>query len=214
VGIDTSHRLTVLREVADSIRALLDGEEISVRGVGIHLDAVALERPPAHRPRMLIGTTGPKGLAIATEAGDGALLPEGCGPAFMESIRAHFRAHADSGPPACVVYAWTRIEDDRGRLAALAAPAITHWMEGGHYPGPVATVGGPERIGDPERSSQVVGDLVIGGNADACVAAAERWFEAGATELVLATLGDDALDQVARLGAEVLPRLADPHNSR
>jgi len=84
IGALPTHRLAALSETAAAIRKLLAGETVSVIGTHVKLSQVALEQAPQVAPPVLIGTTGPKGLALAGEYADGILLPEGCGPAFVE----------------------------------------------------------------------------------------------------------------------------------
>ena len=74
----------MLEQTVAAVRALLAGERVSAAG----LDAVALAHVPDPPPPVLVGTTGPAGLAIAGRAADGVLLPEGSGPAAVRAARA------------------------------------------------------------------------------------------------------------------------------
>ena len=80
IGALPAHRLASLGETTTAIRALLAGETVTMDGTYVTLSGVALERPPGVVPPVLIGTTGPKGLALAGRHADGILLPEGSGP--------------------------------------------------------------------------------------------------------------------------------------
>lgn len=213
IGIGTNRRLTALREVTDAVRALLDGEEVDVHGARVSLAGVQLEHPPDRRPRLLIGTTGPKGFAVGAEAADGILLPEGCGPAFVAEAVGQTRAlagRAGRPEPGAAVYTWARLEADPERLHAAARPRIEHWLDGGHYPGPVRAAGGEDRIRDPASLPALVEELVVGGDARACARGIERRLRAGASEVALAPIGGDAMDQIEVLGAEVLPLVEVP----
>ncbi len=84
IGALPARRLAALSETATAIRELLAGETVTMSGTHVQLTGVSLDQPPRVAPPVLIGTTGPKGLAVAGRHADGILLPEGCGPAFVE----------------------------------------------------------------------------------------------------------------------------------
>jgi 5,10-methylenetetrahydromethanopterin reductase len=74
VGGRVASPLTLLREYATALRSLLAGEEVSVDGRYVHLDAVKLDWPPADRPALAMGGDGPKSVALAGELADVYLL--------------------------------------------------------------------------------------------------------------------------------------------
>jgi alkanesulfonate monooxygenase SsuD/methylene tetrahydromethanopterin reductase-like flavin-dependent oxidoreductase (luciferase family) len=76
LGVKPRSMLTLLGEYADALRRLLAGEEVTVEGEYVRLDAVRLTWPPAE-PRLLIGGEGPKTLALAAANGDGTMLTSG-----------------------------------------------------------------------------------------------------------------------------------------
>jgi alkanesulfonate monooxygenase SsuD/methylene tetrahydromethanopterin reductase-like flavin-dependent oxidoreductase (luciferase family) len=84
IGALPNDRLAALAETTAAIRQLLSGETVTAQGTAVTISRVALEQPPEIAPPILIGTTGPKGLAIAGRHADGILLPEGCGPDFVQ----------------------------------------------------------------------------------------------------------------------------------
>src|SRR5580692_9945148 len=90
-------RMSALAEVTSTVRALLAGDTITSRGTYVNLTGVALDPPPDRPPPILIGSTGPRGLALAGEHADGFLLPEGCGPTFIARAVAQ---SAESAPRA------------------------------------------------------------------------------------------------------------------
>lgn len=77
VGARPRSVLTLFREYATALRALLDGEEVTVDGEYVHLDRVRLTWPPAARVPLLAGMTGEKSLRLAGEVTDGAILVGG-----------------------------------------------------------------------------------------------------------------------------------------
>lgn len=194
-GAYPTNRLVALEEVVAAVRALLRGETVSVEGSHVRLADVALETPPAQPPPILIGTTGPKGLAVAGRSADGILLAEGAGAPFVEWAvqRAGAEDSSRAEPPRCVVYAWFRVEDDSRRVDELLRPAINHWRDSGHYPEPMRLAPADER------------ELGVLGDPSACARGIDRLAAAGANTVVLMPLGEDVERQVDRLGAEVLP---------
>jgi 5,10-methylenetetrahydromethanopterin reductase len=94
IGARPPDRLVALEETVAAVRALLAGEELTVDGGHVRLDGVRLEQPPSAPPPVLIGTTGPRGLALASRVADGLLFPEGSG-------RRRSDGRASSWAPAC-----------------------------------------------------------------------------------------------------------------
>ena len=78
-GVRAASPLTLLREHAGAVRALLHGERVTVDGRYVHLDDVALDWPPAadDTPPLLFGARGDKTLALAGELADGVVLDDG-----------------------------------------------------------------------------------------------------------------------------------------
>ena len=74
VGARPASPLTLLREHAEALRRLLDGEEVTVSGRYVHLDRVRLDWPPGPGTPLFVGGTGPRTLELAGEVGDGILL--------------------------------------------------------------------------------------------------------------------------------------------
>jgi alkanesulfonate monooxygenase SsuD/methylene tetrahydromethanopterin reductase-like flavin-dependent oxidoreductase (luciferase family) len=63
-----------MREYVPAVRALLAGEEVSVDGRYVTLDAVRLASPPALAPRVYAAAEGPKTLRLSGEVADGTVL--------------------------------------------------------------------------------------------------------------------------------------------
>jgi alkanesulfonate monooxygenase SsuD/methylene tetrahydromethanopterin reductase-like flavin-dependent oxidoreductase (luciferase family) len=92
VGIRPASPLTLLEEYATSLRSLLLGQEVTVKGRYVSLDGVRLDWPPNPAPELLIGATGPKTLALAGRVGDGTILTGGTSPAGVAAARGHIAA--------------------------------------------------------------------------------------------------------------------------
>jgi len=74
VGNRAQSPMTLLREYASALRALLEGESVTTKGRYVNLDAVKLDWPPTPAPQIVIGATGPKTLQLAGELGDATIL--------------------------------------------------------------------------------------------------------------------------------------------
>jgi alkanesulfonate monooxygenase SsuD/methylene tetrahydromethanopterin reductase-like flavin-dependent oxidoreductase (luciferase family) len=115
VGAAVDSPMTLLREHAAAVRALLAGETVTVSGRYVSLDRVALDWPPASPPRLLIGGRGPKTVALAGEVADGVLLDSVTDPDVVR------RARELVGPGALVA-AYTPVEP------TLGAGAVQDWI--------------------------------------------------------------------------------------
>jgi 5,10-methylenetetrahydromethanopterin reductase len=204
VGALPAKRLAALGETATAIRALLAGETVTVSGTYVKLSQVALEHAPRAAPPVLIGTTGPKGLAVAGRHADGILLPEGCGPPFVEWAI----GQTASSTPRCVVYSWFSIDDDPVRARGRLLPAIDHWLDTDLFPHPrrAAGAGDPPPPGDPARLA-LADAISVCGDAEACAEAVRRLAAAGADTIVLAAPEVELEPQLERFAREVMPLL-------
>ncbi|MGI8677546.1 MAG: LLM class flavin-dependent oxidoreductase [Jatrophihabitans sp.] len=85
VGARAESPMTLLREYATALRALLHGETVSAHGRYVQLDSVALDWPPKSAPPLLVGAVREKTLELAGRVGDGVILT---GATTVESLRA------------------------------------------------------------------------------------------------------------------------------
>lgn len=81
-GARVESPVTLLREYATALRALLRGERVSTQGRYVRLDDVALEWPPLAPVPVLAGAVGPRSLRLTGEVADGTVIdarvtPEG-----------------------------------------------------------------------------------------------------------------------------------------
>jgi 5,10-methylenetetrahydromethanopterin reductase len=201
-------RLGALGEVVDAVRALLAGRTVTVAGEHVRLDDVALDRPPEPAPPVLIGTTGPKGIAVAGERADGLLVPaEAATPEFVSW------ALEQAGAPAdwlVAVGPWLALHDDFATARSWVEPAIDGWLGGGLYPHPTRLAGfdpGVPRPAARDLPDERVRALGAIGDAEACAAAVARLGAAGADVVGLGPTGPDPQGQLERFAREALPLL-------
>jgi 5,10-methylenetetrahydromethanopterin reductase len=208
-------RLGALGEIVTAVRMLLAGETVNATGSFVSLASVRLDNPPNVAPEILVGTTGPKGIALAGRRAEGLLLPEGCGPRFIAHAKqiAWAAAKPPAPSPQIVAYAWLRIGDDAAARCALS-DAVAHWAGSGLFPGPMREAGVVDAAsqGRPIRRD-TADELAVVGPATRCVEAVERFVDAGAQRLVMAAIGDGPDEQYARFAREVLPMFQEPKSA-
>jgi 5,10-methylenetetrahydromethanopterin reductase len=201
-------RLTALGEVTSAVRSLLAGAEVTVDGRHVRLDRVVLARPPDVPPAILIGSTGPKGIALAQSVADGVLLPQGSGPVFISSALGHPGAGGEAEVKArTVVYVWLRMEDDDEVARLALRPAIDEWLGSGLYPEPVRASGIEPGMSPETMATVAAEELAIAGGRELCGQSMARFAAAGAQSVVLAAVGDDFEAQYQRFAEEVLPEV-------
>jgi 5,10-methylenetetrahydromethanopterin reductase len=207
IGARPAKRLAALGELVSAVRRLLAGETVDDARSFVQLRGVALDNPPASPPTIAVGTTGPRGIALAGRHAQGLLLPEGCGPTFIAEAKeiADAAAGSSAAPPRIVAYAWLRLEQDEPARLALT-DAVSNWMSFGLFPGPVRAAGldAPPPAGRPV-SRALADELGIVGDAEQCAQAVGRFAGAGAQSLVLAAIGSGYDEQYERFAREVLP---------
>jgi alkanesulfonate monooxygenase SsuD/methylene tetrahydromethanopterin reductase-like flavin-dependent oxidoreductase (luciferase family) len=72
-GVKVASILTLEREYVTALRRLLAGEEVTVAGRYVTLDAVRLAWPPDAVPPIHLSATGPKSMELSGELGDGTV---------------------------------------------------------------------------------------------------------------------------------------------
>jgi 5,10-methylenetetrahydromethanopterin reductase len=87
VGARAESPLTLLREYAVALKALLAGETVTVSGRYVSLDAVRLGWPPSPPPLVYGGSIGPKSMVVIGELLDG-LIVDWWTPGQLPSARA------------------------------------------------------------------------------------------------------------------------------
>lgn len=196
IGAGSARTLGELSATVSAVTALLKGQRISLSAEHFALDEVQLDFIPDVLPPVLIGTTGPKGLALAGRIADGIVLAEGCVPGFV-------RWAVDvASPRHCVVYAWLSLDDDFSAAEGRLFPAAERWFRHGVFPHPrdFAFPSGRE----PRRSD--LARLGVCGDAAACAAAVNEFADAGTTSLIF-YIPSEQRAQLERFSREVMPLL-------
>lgn len=197
-----SNRLTVLEETVTAIRSLLAGERLNTQGEHVRFDDVVLEFPPVEPPPVLVGTTGPKGLAMAGRVADGIVVVEAACPAAVEWAR----AAAGPDPGHVVVYSFLSIDDDDASGVAAIRPQLETWMTSGLFPD-MAEQAGLGRDGSGRFSDETIQSIAAAGTAESCRRTVQGLWDAGADSVVLFPRLGDGVGQMRRFAEEVLPAL-------
>lgn len=171
VGARVASPLTLLREYAEALRLLLDGEEVTVSGRYVSLDRVRLDWPPDPGTPLLVGGAGPRTLELAGRVGDGILI----GTAVSEAELTDAVAAARTG--------WAA---GRGATGA-PLPVVTHLVA-------ATGAGAQRRLADElPRWGHTDGapGRGVAGDAQAVADAVRRLAGLGATSVVLQPTEDE-----------------------
>lgn len=187
-GVRAESPLTLLREYATALRALLAGEQVTTAGQYVRLDRVALDWPPVQPPPLMLGGAGPKSIDLAAELGDGSLLGAALDDEEVAAACARIRAvpQARTRPGGHPVVGTVIVATGPGAEQRVAGE-LAHW---GKSPG------------DPVGAA---------GDADTVAATLARWARPGVTSIAVQPTHDepDLLGLVTWLGTEVRPRLRE-----
>jgi 5,10-methylenetetrahydromethanopterin reductase len=219
VGVVRTRPLGVMREVVDSLRALLrcDGP-VTYEGAYVHLDGVELDyvhqEPRAKEVPIYVGATGMRMMELAGEIADGAVLNYLVSPGYnqraLEALAAGAdragRTLADVDRPQLVVCS---LDADRDAALDAARLLVTQYL--GQQPHIMAASGVPAELLDDiakvltwpaghdevVAASKLVPDDVVqmlcaAGTAAECRAKVAEYVATGCTSPILYPLGDVA----------------------
>jgi alkanesulfonate monooxygenase SsuD/methylene tetrahydromethanopterin reductase-like flavin-dependent oxidoreductase (luciferase family) len=114
--------MTLLREYAEALRALLAGQTVTTSGDYVRLSDVGLTWPAAQPSPLLIGAVGPRTLALSGELADGTIMTGGTTPDQVRAARQIVDVAAAAAgrprPPIVVFLIAATGPDAEGRLAA------------------------------------------------------------------------------------------------
>jgi alkanesulfonate monooxygenase SsuD/methylene tetrahydromethanopterin reductase-like flavin-dependent oxidoreductase (luciferase family) len=189
VGARAASPLTLLREYATALRALLAGEPVSVAGTYVRLDGVQLAWPPTTPLPVLAGATGPRTVQLTGEVADGTILVAGTTPDGVRAARAlveQGRALAQRPDHHEVVVYVLAATGPGGAERAMAEASTEEWR-------------------------LELNDLVpLVGAAPTVAAGVRQWWAAGADRVVLQPTGDEPDPEgfVRWVATEVAPLLS------
>lgn len=168
VGARVESPLTLLREYAGALRALLDGEQVTAQGRYVQLDQVALDWPPARPARLLAGATGPLSLRLCGQVADGTILSSGTSPQAVREAR-------------------TLIDEGRAAGGRVDPHPVTVYVLAATGPDAEQRMAAEQRRWGYDESQEVG----VAGDAQVVADAVHRWAAAGADSVVLQPTADD-----------------------
>ena len=178
VGARAASPLTLMREYVPALRGLLAGDELSVTGRYVTLDAVRLDYPPAVPPLVYAAAEGPKTLRLSGEVADGTVLDS---------------AHT----PAEYAAAVTSIREARALAGRDGAHDVVAYVRTAF--GPDAEARAVADVGDrPDPAERA-----LWGDPSEVAAAAQRFFDAGVDDVVLLPTSRGDIAEFYRAAAEV-----------
>jgi|1186.fasta_scaffold01978_2 5,10-methylenetetrahydromethanopterin reductase len=212
VGEFPSSQMGALGDATRALRQLLRGETVTVDTPDLHLDAVALEYPPATVPRVSLGVTGPKSLNLSGRVADGTILVEMTGPALVRHNRTLIAAGQEeagrgSDPHQITVFAyWSQDADGataRDRLRPQLAgridrKALRELQPAGFADEAAAMLDqGSADVLARDMPDAWIDELAVAGSAADCLAAIGRLGDAGADRVTLVPAVSATIDQIA-----------------
>jgi len=217
VGIKREKNLLAMREVVESVRALLARQRVTYHGVFVHLTDVELDvvhgrKEPRNVP-IYIGATGPQMMALTGEIADGVVLNYLVSPQYNDGALAKLEIGAkqagkrleDIDRPQLVVCS---VDHDRKRALDAARKLVTQYL--GQQPHIMKASGVKQELLDEigqvltwpateeqiEDAMRLVPDDVVqmitaSGTPQEVKAKVREYIASGATCPILYPLGDD-----------------------
>ncbi|MGN3957463.1 LLM class flavin-dependent oxidoreductase [Streptomyces sp. WAC8370] len=208
--------LTLLKEYTTALRQLLRGRPGLANGRYVRCEGVVLTETPDIVPPVVLGVRGPRSQQAAGEVADGLLLAEPAAPAYITASLQHMVSNTPSaGDREIVTYDAAAVDDDeeaalarvRAGLEAIGEPDWAAHID----PLPFAAELRAHRAACPDgrefartMPADWVRELSIAGTPEQARAAITARHTAGATSVVLAPAGPDALASLDSL-ARALP---------
>ncbi|HVL85749.1 MAG TPA: LLM class flavin-dependent oxidoreductase [Pseudonocardia sp.] len=200
-------------EPLDLLLTALRGPTLAGSGPRYRFREVAVVPEPRTRPHppVVLAATSASGVAAAAARGLPMLLGMHVGDAEKAACVAAYR---EAGGPAAAPHvsaALAQVDDTRARAHATVRAALPRWLGPG-LAGYVRVDGAPRSPRDPHEYAELLCRLHPVGTADDVVAHLRASAAASGIEHVVLLVegagdGRRALENVRRLGAEVLPRL-------
>jgi alkanesulfonate monooxygenase SsuD/methylene tetrahydromethanopterin reductase-like flavin-dependent oxidoreductase (luciferase family) len=209
--------LTLIKEYTTALRLLMRGEPGPANGRYVRCEGVVLTETPEIVPPVILGVRGPRSQAAAGEVADGVLLAEPAAPAYIAVSLRHMGSASDASGAEIVTYDAAAVDDDedaalarvRGALIAIGDPGWAAHID----PLPFAAQLREHQAAcaDARQFTQTmpaawIRQLSIAGTPDQAHEAIKARHAAGATSVVLAPVGPDALVSLDSLARALDPR--------
>ena len=221
MGLYPKSPLGVFREVATSVRRLVEGETLDESG-NYTFNSVTLTHPSPGM-KILGGVVGPKSLQLSGELMDGTVLSVLAGPRYVEYSAEHTSrgmARAKrSGEHLMPTFALFAVDED-GDAARAAARGVVAFYLFAVGPTPLTGVydanpalidmvqrGGPEAVAE-EMPDEWLDQFAVVGTPAECTTRIEALLAAGASSVVLFPVpADQSRAQLEIASREILPNI-------
>ncbi len=216
MGLSSDRPLAAMRDAFTIVRGMLAAEEVTYRGKAFSAIGAKLDyRPQRPDLPLLMAARGEQALALCGKIADGLMISNMCPVEFTRHASEVLATAADKAgrqPPAQIVQyiacaAWPdRAEAQRLASAAIGEALPAYWSLAERVPAAKSAllrardlaehdfVRVVERLRAGEKAVDVldarwVNAFAIAGTAQDCLAQAQQYFTAGATELALSFSG-------------------------
>jgi alkanesulfonate monooxygenase SsuD/methylene tetrahydromethanopterin reductase-like flavin-dependent oxidoreductase (luciferase family) len=223
MGLYPRSPLGVMRETVAALRALLAGEELTIQGDTFSFDRIQLTYPPTEPIPIYMGGVAPKMLALSGELADGNIVPLLASPAYLGWARGQIAEGIREKPKAprpLVVFVFFSIDHSRTKaresVRSLFSFYLTECLQIPTLLEPNGMIdelrelverGGAATV-EREQPEAWLDDMAVVGEPDECAERIRRFFDAGATSVVLYPLPSEDAERMIELAArEVLTRL-------
>jgi 5,10-methylenetetrahydromethanopterin reductase len=170
VGALPRSQLAALGETVRAVRGLLAGEQVTMDGDHVRLDAVRLNHPPRVVPPFAAGVRGPRSLRMSGREADGTILSELSSPGYVRWARGQVDAgRAEAGRTDAHRLTVYSLLDAGGADRAEARRELATLLRAGRDP----QVGDDEALGGTDEvAGDVAGVVRAARTADGVAAAA------------------------------------------
>lgn len=217
IGAFPTSQLAALEETALVVRRLLRGENVTLIGKHVHIEAVKLLLPPDVVPPISLGVRATKSLTMSGRSADGTILTEGSAPGYVRWAREQIENGRREGgwmePHRVTVFAYCSVDSDGDRARAQLWPTLARDLASGGLDTLIEPIGllpdvktWLETSGE-DRLARMPGawldQLAVVGTPEECAASIRRLAEAGADTVVLvpSVEGQGVADLARVLGA-------------
>lgn len=224
MGLEPRSSLTAMRECVTTVRALLDGEEVTLDGRCFSLNRVRLTYKPDSPVPLYMGVLGPKMMRISGEVADGNVLSVLSMPAYVRWARERAaegaREAGRTGPRGLAAFAFFAVDPDGERARDELRPSVAFYLAAGGRNAltdaygisdeleEMLAAGGADAV-EREMPEQWLEDLAVAGDPDECAEKIRRLLDAGADSVVLFPMPSERSEEMVRMGAaEILPRVS------
>ena len=218
MGLHPPSSLAAMRECVESVKTLLEGQELSFEGSTFSFDKVKLTYPEDVPTPLHMGVSGPRMLQLSGRIADGTVLSVAASHDYVrwakEQIGIGSREAGRTENHHMTVFALYSVDEDpqvardavRGPLGfykSHGTNALTDVYGNSAQVKELLTEYGTESLAE-HMPSQWIEDLTIAGTPEACAEKIRAFGEAGADTVALFPLPTENIDDIIALTARVV----------